>query len=668
MKNIHRLRRVLSVCNWAAAAIAISLSPASAAPETRTCTNYGPDATGWNNTDEILFHIGAAKQLIDAGASSVVIHLSAGVWGFRGTKGNGDEVVEPVALKYSGTKIPRHTEHIPIQGAKNITIQGAALDGNGNPTTRIQFRDFNKSGFGVYNSLNIQFKDLYIEYAPRPFTQGKVVGVGTGTDKYVDIRIDADYPDPVGDLYDPTENSAQRDKNSHILFFDKDTRRLDPFVSDGLLYDRSTNSAGVFQPQQGQGDSWRFSFNSSKSRGGSDDMSDIKVDQLAAIVPRYLGRAVYLNNSFSCTFNNVRFRSSPGAALIQEAGGGQTTLTDCKIVPISSNDLISVNTDGFNFQNCNPGPIIQNCDLRRGGDNLIAISAKSQTVADITPDRKKFTISQALAAQDYDVGQAVRFYGTSGPLLGNGTIGSITAPNNQTYEITLAGSGTVPPDTATVKSVTSMCQGFLVENNVLSDSRGSQIAVNAWSGTIKTNTLSRGTCHGIYVIHNDGILAVAGKAISINGNTLEDFQQGSSIAVISSICNRGSYYRDHPEADQYPIRNINIVGNTIRGASREMPAILADNILDALIQNNTFESFMPPENRDKLFIRGQWLAMVNDLEPHQAKEDVCITLDRVTNTTLGGNTVGPNVPVDVSRFRLTPNVATGTNNTINWQP
>lgn len=240
-----------------------------------------------------------------------------------------------------------NTHLIEIYEANNIVI-----DGNG---AEIIVHDPLMGFMSVIKSSNIIVKNLFIDYDPLPFTQGKVVAVNLD-EKYFDLKVDEGFPkltNPMfqessrcwGMLMDPNIPGKLKD-GAPNLFASRDFEEI---------------SAGVF----------RVKFK------GPRLLKFVELGDSYVHIARTNGRTIFkTGNSKDITYLNITSYSSPAgsyAAFAME----EWNVIACK-VKLKPGRIHSANADCFHVNGGKFGPWIENSLFEGYSDDAINMkNAKS---------------------------------------------------------------------------------------------------------------------------------------------------------------------------------------------------------------------------------------------------------------------------------------------------
>lgn len=331
---------------------------------------------------------------------------------------------------------------------------------------------------------------MVIDYDPLPFTQGVITQIAADFSSFV-VAIDAGYPYPLamkgrGDwraiIIDP-----------HTLLPKTDTKaRYDGAVS--ALAEGSVQYAG--KPTR--------------------DATAVG-DAVALSGPVEISHAVVLRHCRQMIFDGLTVSTSPEFAVMEDGCQG-SVYRHVSVVPgpppagATKPRLLSSVADGIHSRNADRGPLIEQSTFRATGDDGIAIHGEFSFVTDFNAPAGHGAATVVISPkteQNFQVGDRLRFYDPQLHRVGEARIVSIhEAPStglatqkkfrpglkmqdgffSQAFAINIDQS--LPLQVGDlVSSPEHDGSGFIVRNNVVSNTRARGIRIKCSEGLIAGNTI-----------------------------------------------------------------------------------------------------------------------------------------------------------------------------------
>ena len=346
---------------------------------------------------------------------------------------------------------------IMLSGANNILIEGNGAE--------IIIHDPLKGFFNIFKSENIIVKDLFIDYNPLPFTQGKIVAVDV-KNKSFDLKIDEGFPTfkesmfqeatrVWGMLMDPEIPGKLKD-GAPNLFNSKEFEELAP---------------NVFRVKLGQ----------------IGLLKHIQVGDLYVHIARTNGRPIF-NTAMSknITYLNITNYSGPagsyGANSMEE-----WNVIGCQ-VKLKPGRIHSANADCFHVNGGTFGPWIENSLFEGYSDDAINMKASKASIL----EQKSPT--ELIVKQSVKKGDVIRIFNPrEGILIGefevieNKFLGNakMHITLNKPIEQKLDVGDTKKNDIAYVDTQSN--ESFVIRNNTFRNARRYGILLQNSHGVIERN-------------------------------------------------------------------------------------------------------------------------------------------------------------------------------------
>lgn len=486
----------------------------------------------------------------------------------------------------------RHLNDFTLQGPDADSADGATLI----------FTNLQSGGISVNDCNRLTLRGFSIDFDPLPFTQGTVdaIDLKAGTLSYT---VHAGYPDITPDrvstrayIFSPL--TLDWKSTSPDIYADSatalSTRRAQLSFSPGQLWQLKTISVGDFIVQD-------------------------KRHELGAI---------RIEPATDATLSHLTIHSAPGLAMTLRFMDGQNRFDHITITPgptppgATVPRLLSTSADGFNYAYARTGPILENCDFSRMGDDSVNLHGIAFAVADSGIDRldgpyvtlvrpygaERFTTLlragdtiQALSSVNFD-------------LIGESSIASLAHPRTSTARQDLALANNIfpihqPVGKATfyrINTTTPLslkpgdlieipaidASGYIIRDNRFSRHRARALRLMSSNGLVENNIIE-GIKQAPVTIGPEFVgFREAGwvRDVIIRGNTIRDSAFDPALTRTASytpgaisVIHRG----DSPSAPLPTIarhRNITIERNTIENVGG--PGIHINQAADVIIRDN----------------------------------------------------------------------------------
>lgn len=440
--------------------------------------------------------------------------------------------------------------------------KGLVIDGTG---VKIVMTNF-VNGITLTNTTGVTISNLTIDYDPLPFTQGTVSQVTTnagGATTSALLTLDA------GAQWAPPPAASSSAPIGRVWAVD---------ATGNLAYNTPTYYLTAITPQASRQYllSWQFPT-----------VDGLRVGH-KLVIPLTVGgiRAAWLRTCTDCGFDNVRIYASPDIAVFDQFSTG-SRYNKVSVIPRSnSGNIASCNADGIHVQNCANGPTITNCTVTHAGDDGIVTHTLLGLVMGAATDTNTIRIATKFSAVPWFFpGDTLGFF----PGAGTGAyftavVGTIAQNPNVTppagfdfiSDITLAAGQRVNVDASTwVNDITRAAPGFVIQDNVVANTRARGIFARGINGKIVNNQISYIAMAGIgsMAFANTPFEGDFNQNLLIQGNTLSDINyspiSGDNLAGAISVT-VGLQLPGSTEAGAFSWgsksghTNTTIIGNTIR--------------------------------------------------------------------------------------------------------
>jgi hypothetical protein len=243
----------------------------------------------------------------------------------------------------SGGKYPSHIILPREQDGVTLDFQGSTL-----------WFETSASGLVVPGWRNGTIRNVILDWDPLPFVQGTVVAMQPEAGTF-DVRLDPGYENPVAELREETWRGRG-------IVFDPQTREL-------KAGQRGCEVTFSWAKRNADG-SYRLTFHG--FYGSPLDQSGIQVGDPYVMLKR-MQRAVRLQNTRNCTFENITLYAAPFIGFVHSTGSAPV-FRNCAVVRRpDTNRLIGGNADGINCDNLEKGPLIEGCRMDTIGDDFVNI-------------------------------------------------------------------------------------------------------------------------------------------------------------------------------------------------------------------------------------------------------------------------------------------------------
>lgn len=469
---------------------------------------------------------------------------------------------------FSNPKQERRSHIINLQNANNIII-----DGNG---SELIIHDPLKGFFSVFKSKNIILKNLFIDYDPLPFTQGKIVNIDLKA-RVFDLKLDEGFP-----------------KLSHEMFQNASRvwgMLMDPKIP-GKLKDGSPNLIASKEFEEISPSVFRIKIRALNL------LKAMTVGDLYVHMARTNGRSVFKSgHSKNITYlNNTNYSSPAGTYNAFEMEEWNIIGAQVKLKP---GRLHSANADCMHVNGGKFGPWIENSLFEGYSDD--AVNMKS-TKRNILKQKSKTELIVKFNVQKDEV---INIYNPrEGILIGQYTVLESKSLGENQMKITLDKPVDIELNTGETKKndliyVDSRSnESFVIRNNTFKNARRYGILLQNSHGIIERNvfqnlsqsaiTLENGVDWGEGFIANNILIQ---NNIFNNCGYDSAFLREESAATIKMSVGKlknpesKKKWSGVARADWQGIKNITIINNTFKYNKH---ALFVECSVNTVIKGNRF--------------------------------------------------------------------------------
>ncbi len=323
-------------------------------------------------------------------------------------------------------------------------------------------------------------EDLSVDYAPVPFSQGRVLQVNAAAG-WMDVAVAEGFPEP-----------------DHAWFRGGAGDRW------GMLFERNRARLKAGAPGVFHVDAWRrVSGRVWRVRPANlrrDGLGWAALGDRVVFVPHRAGAAVRVSRGAECAVRRVVIRASQGAAVAGTATGGMV-LDRVTVAPPPGDRLLSANSDGALFQQNTLGPVVTGCHFESVGDDGVNIQFPPHRVSgavspvsfrlegggEVRPGDLLFFVDWARGAS--------RGWGFAEAVRGNAREGLRVALDRPVQGVA-AGSTWGTGDA--VVNVSRCGGGYVVRDSLFLRTRGHGLVVDAPDGLVQNNLMDE--CGGMGIV------------------------------------------------------------------------------------------------------------------------------------------------------------------------
>lgn len=461
-----------------------------------------------------------------------------------------------------------NTHLVQVNEANNIVIEGNGAE--------IIIHDPLMGFMEVVKSNNIIVKNLFIDYDPLPFTQGKVVAVDESNNSF-DLKIDEGFPVL-------THSMFQEASRVYGML-------MDPEIP-GKLKDGAPNLFGTKKFEEVSPNVYRLKFETNRL------LKFVEVGDLYIHMARTNGRTIFKSaNSKNITYLNITSYTSPAGSYAANSME-EWNVINCQ-VKLKPGRLHSANADCFHVNGGKFGPWIENSLFEGYADDAINMKA---TKAHILKQNSSTEIIVQGAIRKGDVINI--FNPRDGLLIGKFDVVKNKFLGNRQMLITLDKpleqkldvGDTKKHDLIYVDSQSN--ESFVIRNNTFRNARRYGILLQNSYGVIERNLFENLSQSGITIYNGvdwgEGFIA---HNILINQNIFNNcgydltYLKDKNAAAIKMVVNKlkdleaKGKWNGVENSEWQGIENITITNNTFSYNSR---ALSVENSVNTVIKSNTF--------------------------------------------------------------------------------
>lgn len=468
-------------------------------------------------------------------------------------------------------------------------VQDFEIDGNG---TTLVMSDAKQAILRIKRCSKITIRNLRLDYAPLPFTQGTVIQAGK---QMIEFEVHAGYPEITPAFVGSAAHFFTSDGRRHPDTFDFYKPKFEAL---------SPSRARVYFP-----DGLR---------------AELKPGDLIALDRRFAkgsSSAVEIRNcSGPVLFEDITLHASPGLCFVGRYNDEAVTFRRVTVSPgappagASQARLLSSNADGVNFAQCRRGPVLESCDFSGMGDDSFNVHGFFMPIVQVISPTRFVTAYkyQREIIEPIRGGDVLRLFNQGNfSQAGETTLVSIT-PVETDIQLSAEQKEHLFHSFGPVESLAFYqvdisqpmkvqegqwfdipavnCQGYVIRDSYFHDHRARGLRLMAGDGVVENNRFERLTKTAISIGPELGYWRESGwvKNVRIIGNTLHD------IGVDRSLAASGSYApgaisifgRTDVAAKDTPPENrdIRIVGNQIKNCT--VAGIYGYGARDVVVRNN----------------------------------------------------------------------------------
>ena len=503
---------------------------------------------GKDDTEGILKSLEYARKLSLFG-SNVKIIFPKGKYDLFSNKSNSNHLIE-------------------LKNLKNVII-----DGNG---AEITIHDPLKGFLSIFKSNNIIVKNLFIDYDPLPFTQGKITAVNL-EDKTFELKIDEGFP---------YLNHSMFQESKEVWGMLKDPK------IPGKLKDGAPNLFASKQFEEIEKGLFKVKLNAINL------LKAMEVGDSYVHLARFNGKSIF-STSFSknITYLGVTSYSSP-AGTYQAHNMEEWNVINCHI-RLKPGRLHSANADSFHVNGGKFGPWIENGYFEGYSDDAVNLKYAKRSIL------KQLSSTEIVIKYTLEVNEVIKIFNPrDGELIGTYKVLEAKPDELPNVKITLDKPITTPlqvgeetnDDVAYVDSQSN--ESFVIRNNTFRNARRYGILIQATNGLIERNIFENLSQSAITIYNGvDWGEGFTANNIVINQNIfnncgydsayLSDYDAATIKMSVKKLKNKvpnGKWY-GVTTANWQALENITITNNTF---SYNKKALSIESTVNAVIKSNMF--------------------------------------------------------------------------------
>ena len=473
---------------------------------------------------------------------------------------------------------------LQVNNANNIVIEGNESE--------IIIHDPLKGFLSIFKSNNIIVKNLFIDYDPLPFTQGKIVAIDL-KQKTFDLQLDDNFPSLNHEMF------QEANRVWGML--------MDPQIP-GKLKDGAPNLFATKQFEEVSLRLFKVKINAINL------LKSMEVGDLYVHMARSNGKTIF-GSSFSknITYLGITSYSSP-AGTYQAHNMEEWNVINCKIL-LKEGRLHSANADSFHVNGGKFGPWIENGFFEGYSDDAVNLKyAKRNILEQKSP-------TEIVIKHGLEVDEVIKIYNPrDGELIGTYKVVKVkplTMPKvkitlDKPIDIELKVGEENNSDIAYVDTQSN--ESFVIRNNTFKNARRYGVLIQATNGLIERNIFENLSQSAITIYNGvdwgEGFMA---DNIVINQNIfnncgydssyLSDYDAATIKISTKKLKNKeakGKWFGVET-ANWQGIKNITITNNTF---SYNKKALSIESTENTIIKSNMFvKNSRDLSNEDKILFK-----------------------------------------------------------------
>ncbi|MFH4969495.1 LamG-like jellyroll fold domain-containing protein [Gaetbulibacter sp. M240] len=346
---------------------------------------------------------------------------------------------------------------------------------------------------------NTIIKDISVDYATLPFTQGKITNIDFNNG-FFDFEVDANFPLPTENYFSNASQAWGMIKNIKGGI-KEGTANLIPFTGFSAV---GPNTFRTFQ--------------------SSPYMTGIEVGDYFVQIARNNGSTIILNNlGKNVTYMNVTAYASP-------AGGFNAR--DCEAwhvldshIKLKAGRVHSINADCLHINGGKIAPWVENCTFEGFSDDCVNLKYTKRVIKEV------HNATQITVQFSVSVGENMEFYNPrDGVFLGSATVENVENLGSNLFKLTLSNAVNITTitdpdhqlaDKAYVESRSN--DSFIFRNNIIRNSRRYGILIQSKYALIENNLFQNLSSSGITIENGvDWGEGFRATEIEIRNNTFDN--------------------------------------------------------------------------------------------------------------------------------------------------
>ncbi|MBD0404314.1 right-handed parallel beta-helix repeat-containing protein [Flammeovirga sp. EKP202] len=319
----------------------------------------------------------------------------------------------------------------------------------------------------MMNVKNVIIKDLYIDYDPLPFTQGKIIALNPESNTF-DLQIDEGFPELSAPYFTASAERWGMLMDNNIPGKLKDgVGHLYPYKGWEKIGERTYR---IQQPQQ------RF-------------IDDMEVGDVFVQIARNNGKTIFTSfGGENLTFMNITSYASP-AGTYAAFGHKEWNILNCN-VRLKKGRYHSANADCIHVSGSMFGPWVEDCLFEGASDDAVNLKAVKKYILEQPQKNQILTVGNGVLK-----GDVFRFYNPrEGVLLDEAYVINIERQKEKNFLITfnkeIQGLRSFGSDKRNDIAYidTQACESFIFRNNTFRNARRFGMLLQSNYGIIENNT------------------------------------------------------------------------------------------------------------------------------------------------------------------------------------